>query len=128
MATRRKISRGLSRAGGFLGLKSVKDLGSFAVESAGANYFANIGASATGIQSQWIRPIMAGLIGYIVSPRSRRTATILGSVIIALSQAGVIGSLGGLTKGVSQSIGFSGTSPEKVQARNLNLNVLGALP
>ena len=119
-----RVKRGFQRAGGFLGLKSFKDLAEVAVSSAGANYFANVGASATGIQSQWIKPIMAGLIGYIVSPRSRRNATILGSVIIALSQAGIIGSLSGITKGV----GFSGTSPEKVQAKNLNLNVLGALP
>ena len=82
-----RVKRGIRRAGGFLGLKSFKDLADVAVSSAGANYFANVGASATGIQSQWIRPIMAGLIGYIVSPRSRRNATILGSVIIALSQA-----------------------------------------
>ena len=123
-----RVKRGFQRAGGFLGLKSFKDLAEVAVSSAGANYFANVGASATGIQSQWIRPIMAGLIGYIVSPRTRRNATILGSVIIALSQAGIIGSLGGITKGITQGVGFSGTSPEKVQAKNLNLNVLGALP
>ena len=79
-----RVRRGFARAGGFLGLKSFKDLAEVAVSSAGANYFANVGASATGIQSQWIRPIMAGLIGYIVSPRTRRNATILGSVIICL--------------------------------------------
>ena len=74
----KRIRRGISRAGGSLGIKSLKDLGSVAVESAGSNYFANVGASATGIQSQWIRPVMAGLIGYIISPKSRRAATIVG--------------------------------------------------
>jgi|GEM_PF-3308945 len=122
-----RVKRGFQRAGGFLGLKSFKDLADVAVSSAGANYFANVGASATGIQSQWIRPIMAGLIGYIVSPRSRRNATILGSVIIALSQAGIIGSLGGLTRGITG--GTSGTNnPARGQQKMSSLNVLGRLP
>lgn len=124
MATRRKIKSGFRRAGGFLGLKSFKDLAEVAVSSAGANYFANVGATATGIQSQWIRPLMAGLIGYIVSPRSRRNATILGSVIIALSQAGIIGSLGGITGRV---IGGT-TNPARGQQKMSSLNVLGRLP
>ena len=119
-----RVKRGIRRAGGFLGLKSFKALADVAVSYAGANYFANVGASATGIQSQWIRPIMAGLIGYIVSPRSRRNATILGSVIIALSQAGIIGSLGGLTRGI---VGGT-TNPPRGQQKMSSLNVLGRLP
>ena len=124
MATRRKIKNAARRAGGFLGLKSFKDLAEVAVSSAGANYFANVGATATGIQSQWIRPLMAGLIGFIVSPRSRRNATILGSVIIALSQAGIIGSLSGVTGRV---IGGT-TNPARGQQKMSSLNVLGRLP
>ena len=70
---------------------------------------------------------MAGLIGYIVSPRSRRNATILGSVIIALSQAGIIGSLGGLTRGITG--GTTGTNnPPRGQQKMSQLNVLGRLP
>lgn len=119
-----RVKRGLKKAGGVLGLNNLTDLADVAVSSAGANYFANVGASATGVQSQWIRPVMAGLIGYIVSPKRRRNATILGSVIIALSQAGIIGSLGGLTRGIT-----GGTNnPARGQQKMSSLNVLGRLP
>jgi hypothetical protein len=119
-----RVKRGIRKAGGILGLNSLTDLADVAVSSAGANYFANVGASATGIQSQWIRPVMAGLIGYIVSPKRRRNATILGSIIIALSQAGIIGSLGGMTRGI---IGGT-TNPPRGQQKMSSLNVLGRLP
>lgn len=123
MAKRRaKIKRGFKRAGGFLGLGSLTDLAHVAVTSAGANYFANIGASALGGLggNRWSRPVLAGLIAYVLSPRNKKNATIIGSVLIALSQAGVIGSLGGILGG--------STNPNRGQTSVNQPNILGRLP
>jgi len=123
MAKRKKIKRALSRAGGFLGIKSVKDVGEVAVTSAGSNYFANIVATAVGMGgNRWVRPALAGMIGYIISRKNVRSATILGSVLIALSQAGVIGSLGGL----GRTIGGT-NNPARGQEQMSQANILGRL-
>ncbi len=120
---RKKIKRALSRAGGFLGIKSVKDVGEVAVTSAGSNYFANIVATAVGMGgNRWVRPALAGLIGYIISRKNVRSATILGSVLIALSQAGIIGSLGGL----GRTIGGT-NNPARGQEAMTQANILGRL-
>tara|TARA_Y100001938_G_C8041996_1_gene406656 strand:- start:390 stop:764 length:375 start_codon:yes stop_codon:yes gene_type:complete len=124
MARRAKVKRAVSRAGGFLGIKSLTDLLRVVVTSAGSNYFANVGATATGVgNSQYVRPLLSGLIAYLIAPKSQRNASVIGSVVIALSQAGIIGSLGGLGK-----IMGGGTNPARGQSSINQLNILGRLP
>lgn len=124
MAKRKKFRRAISRTGGFLGIKSAKDVGEVAVTSAGSNYFSNIVASAVGMGgNRWIRPIVASLIGYLISRRQLRVSTVIGSALIGLSQAGVIGSLGG----IGRTISGTNNPPRGQQAMN-QPNILGRLP
>ena len=125
MVSRKKIKSGLRRTGGFIGIKSVKDVGEVAVTSAGSNYFSNIVASALGNMGggRYIRPVLSGLIGYLISRKQLRVATVIGSMLIGLSQAGVIGSLGGL----GRTIGGT-NNPERGQQTMLQANILGRLP
>lgn len=124
MAKKKKPSR-LSRAGGFFGIKTIKDVGEVAVTSAGSNYFANVAASAVGNfgGSRFIRPVIAGLISILISRKQLRTATVVGSMLIGLSQAGVIGSLGGLGRTTSGT-----NNPARGQETMLQANILGRLP
>jgi hypothetical protein len=125
LAKRKKIYGGLRKAGGFIGIKSVKDVGQVAVTSAGSNYFANVLASALGNVggSRFIRPVIAGLIAVLISRKQLRTASVVGSMLIGLSQAGVIGSLGGIGRTVSGT----NNPPRGQQAMN-QPNILGRLP
>jgi len=125
LAKRKKIRRALGRAGGIIGIKSAKDLADVGVTSAGSNYFANVIATLMGRMGvhPWARPALAGLISYFISRRQLRSATIIGSVLIALSQAGIIG--GGLG-GVGRTI--AGTNnPARGQERMNQANILGRL-
>ena len=71
----------------------------------------------------YMRPIIAGLIGYVISSRSKRNATALGSLFIALAQSGGMGLLSGLTGGSSGT-----NNPARGQQKMSSLNVLGRLP
>lgn len=126
MATRRsKAKSAVKRAGGIFGLGSAKDLGNVVVSSLGANQLANymIGLSGRLGTMPYMRPVIAGLIGYVISSRSKRNATALGSLFIALAQSGGLGILSGL------SGGSSGTNnPPRGQQKMTSLNVLGRLP
>jgi len=121
LVSRKKIKSGFRRTGGFIGIKSVKDVGEVAVTSAGSNYFSNIVASALGNMGggRYIRPVLSGLIGYLISRKQLRVATVIGSMLIGLSQAGVIGSLG---------LGRSNTNPARGQQSINQPNILGRLP
>jgi len=125
LAKKKKIYSGLRKAGGFIGIKSVKDVGEVAVTSAGSNYFANVVASAVGNLggSRFIRPVIAGLIAVLISRKQLRTASVVGSMLIGLSQAGVIGSLGGL----GRTIGGT-NNPARGQEQMSQANILGRLP
>ena len=125
MAKRKKIKSALRRTGGFIGIKSPKDVGEVAVTSAGSNYFSNIIASALGNigGGRFIRPVLSGLIGYLISRKNLRVATVIGSMLIALSQAGIIGGLGG----VGRTISGTNNPPRGQQSMN-QPNILGRLP
>ena len=126
MATRRsRVKSGFKRAGGFLGLGSAKDLGNVVVSSLGANQLANfmVGLSGRLGTMPYMRPVIAGLIGYVISSRSKRNATALGALFIALAQTGAIGSLGGLANVVGGT-----NNPARGQQKMTSLNVLGRLP
>ena len=71
---------------------------------------------------RFIRPVLSGLIGYLISRKQLRVATVIGSMLIALSQAGVIGSLGGLGRTVGGT-----NNPARGQETMLQANILGRL-
>ena len=124
MAKRSKLRRTFSRAGGVLGLKTAKDLGEVAVTSAGSNYFANVISTAVGMSShRFMRPLIAGGLAWVMSRRNLRNATVIGAVLIALSQAGFnIPILSNMTN-------RSGTNnPERGQQTITSMNTLGRLP
>tara|TARA_R100001530_G_C4174546_1_gene117626 strand:- start:27 stop:404 length:378 start_codon:yes stop_codon:yes gene_type:complete len=125
MATRRKIKSGFKRAGGLFGLGSPKDLGNVVITSLGSNQLANYLVALSGRfgTMPYMRPIIAGLIGYVISSRSKRNATALGSLFIALAQSGGLGMLSGLTGGSSGT-----NNPARGQQKMTSLNVLGRLP
>ena len=125
MVKRKKIKSAFKRTGGFIGIKSVKDVGEVAVTSAGSNYFSNVVASALGNMGggRFIRPVLSGLIGYMISRKQLRVATVIGSMLIGLSQAGVIGSLGGLGRSMSGT-----NNPMRSQQAMNQPNILGRLP
>ena len=125
MVKRKKFRSALKRTGGFIGIKSVKDVGEVAVTSAGSNYFSNIVASALGNMGggRYIRPVLSGLIGYLISRKQLRVATVIGSMLIGLSQAGVIGSLGSLGRTMSGT-----NNPARSQQSMNQPNILGRLP
>ena len=123
MAKKSRIKSSFSRAGSILGLKSIKDVGEVAITSAGSNYFANVIATAAGKQNhRYVRPMIAGVISYFISRRNLRTATLIGSVLIALSQAGFNIPI------LSNMTGSSSTNPERGQQTITSMNVLGRLP
>ena len=72
----KRIRRGLKKAGGFLGLSNVKDLGNVVISSLGSNQLANFVVALSGRLGTmpYMRPLMAGLIGYVISSRSKRYA------------------------------------------------------
>ena len=126
MATRRSRAKSVvKRAGGLFGLGSAKDLGNVVVSSLGANQLANfmVGLSGRLGTMPYMRPVIAGLIGYAISSRSKRNATALGSLFIALAQSGAIGSLGGLANVVGGT-----NNPPRGQQKMTSVNVLGRLP
>lgn len=126
MATRRSRAKSaVKRAGGLFGLGSAKDLGNVVVSSLGANQLANfmVGLSGRLGTMPYMRPVIAGLIGYVISSRSKRNATALGALVIALAQSGAIGSLGGIANVVSGT-----NNPARGQQKMTSLNVLGRLP
>tara|TARA_B100000470_G_C19708590_1_gene354391 strand:+ start:560 stop:934 length:375 start_codon:yes stop_codon:yes gene_type:complete len=121
--TKSRIKSSFSRAGSVLGLKSIKDIGEVAITSAGSNYFANVIATATSMQNhRYVRPLIAGVLSYFISRRNLRTATLIGSVLIALSQAGFNIPI------LSNMTGSSSTNPERGQQTITSMNVLGRLP
>lgn len=123
MVKKSRIRSTFSRAGGVLGLKSLKDVGEVAVTSAGSNYFANVITTAANMQNyRFIRPMIAGVLSYFISRRNLRTATLIGSVLIALSQAGFNIPI------LSNMTGSGSTNPERGQQTITSMNVLGRLP
>ena len=126
MASRKsKIAR---KAKSFLGIgANLKDIGNVAVTALGSNYLANVVTGALGTlgQNRWTRPVIAGLVGYMISSRSKKNATAIGALLIGLLQSGalgsnLLGSLGGVIGGT--------TNPARGQERMTGLNVLGRLP
>lgn len=127
MASRRsKIKRGFSRAGGLLGIKSVKDVGEVAVTSAGSNYFANVIATAVGMSNhRFLRPLIAGGLAFVMSRKTLRNATVIGAMLIALSQAGfnipILSNMQG-------RVASNQTNPQRGQQNISQFNTLGRLP
>tara|TARA_R110002020_G_scaffold448393_2_gene661205 strand:+ start:1208 stop:1585 length:378 start_codon:yes stop_codon:yes gene_type:complete len=125
MAKKSRIKSSFSRAGSILGLKSIKDVGEVAITSAGSNYFANVIATATSMQNhRYVRPLIAGVLSYFISRRNLRTATLIGSVLIALSQAGF-----NIPILSNMSMSSGGTNnPQRGQQTITSMNTLGRLP
>ena len=124
---RSRITSGFSRAGGFLGLKSVKDVGEVAVTASGSNYLASVVATAVGMSShRFLRPLIATALAYFMSRKTIITPTVIGAILISLAQAGFnIPILSNMTN--NRIVGGT-TNPERGQQNITQLNTLGRLP
>jgi len=120
--SRQKLKSRTKKAGGFFGVDSLKDLFIIGYSVLGISLAADKVVNVANMQgTSFIKPLIAGAIGYFLTPKRQRNIITLLSVLASLGfSLGSLGSLGRLPMG--------GGNPARGQANVNTANILGRLP
>lgn len=122
--SRQKLKSRTRKAGGFFGIDSLKDLFIIGYSVLGISLASDKVVNVANMQgTSFIKPLIAGAIGYFMTPKRQRNIITLLSVLASLGfSLGSLGKLGGNFVGAGKGQGVYGQ-------RSMNTaNVLGRLP
>ena len=122
--SRYQLKRRTRSSGKFLGIDSLKDLFMIGYSVLGISLLSDKVVNVANMQgTSFIKPLIAGAVGYFLTPRRQRNIITILSVLASLGFSfGSIGKLGGNFVGAGKGQGVYGQ-------RNINTaNVLGRLP
>ena len=117
--TRQRLKARTRSSGKFLGIDSLKDLFMIGYSVLGISLLSDKVVNVANMQgTSFIKPLIAGAMGYFMTPRRQRNIITILAVLASLGFG--LGSLGRL--------GMGGGNPARGQANVNTANILGRLP
>jgi hypothetical protein len=116
---RQALKRRTKSSGKFLGIDSLKDLFMIGYSVLGISLLSDKVVNVANLQgTSFIKPLIAGAMGYFMTPRRQRNIITILALLASL----------GFSMGSMGRLGMGGGNPARGQANVNTANILGRLP